>query len=229
MSKAINQKSVVGPKASEILRSPPLWLKNALQGLAFWIGHRCSIYSGWELSEGALVGELCNLIHAHLGDDYSLRCEQSYTKFFAAGEKPTAIAAKARVDLSVWKSRLISDGRRRSVPTFALEVKRAKSQTERIKDDLKRLAAIVEKSAGIRAILCVISEAHLPKTFVTARGFRKVGVFPIEGTDCSYQVIGVLKASPYLSSKNIDRAHYCCAVEVLSNEEICEGNLDLES
>ena len=40
------------------------WLENALQGLAFWIGHRHSLFNGYPLVEGALVAEACNLIQA---------------------------------------------------------------------------------------------------------------------------------------------------------------------
>ncbi|TXG98328.1 MAG: hypothetical protein E6R08_04885 [Nevskiaceae bacterium] len=207
----------------EVLRLPPNWLRNGLQGLAFWIGHRCSIYSDWELSEGALVGELCSLIHAHLGDDYSLRCERPFTQFVPAGVKSPGVGDMARVDLSVWKSETVDgQGRRSTSPRYAIEIKRAKAAKGKIDADLRRLATIVENSNRIRGILCIASEKHLPSRFVNKKGFRRLGVFPIPDTQCSYQVIAVAKASAYLNLKNINKAHYCCAVEVLPNYYIEE-------
>lgn len=202
---------------TEVLRFPPAWLNKALQGLAFWVGHRCSIYSGWELSEGALVGELCNLIHAHLSDHHSLRCEQPHSKFLPKSIKRPDIGDKARVDLSIWKS-VTKEGRKVRVPEYAIEVKRAVASKAKIDEDLRRLAAIVEESDGIRGILCVIAEGKLPPRFVTSRGFRKKGIIEIEGTNSSYQVIAALKASAYFNLDNIQRAHYCCAIEVMTND-----------
>jgi hypothetical protein len=207
---------------SEILRLPPAWLDKALQGLAFWVGHRCSIYSGWELSEGALVGELCNLIHAHLGDQHSLRCEQQHSKFLPSEVKRSGIGDRARVDLSIWKSITQDDGKKSRMPEYAIEVKRANAPKGKIDEDLRRLAAIVEETSSIRGILCVVAEGKLPKRFVTARGYRKSGRVEIEGTQSSYQVITARKASAFFNADNIHRAHYCCAIEVLSNDYINE-------
>lgn len=205
----------------EILRIPPSWLRKALQGLSFWVGHRCSIYSAWELSEGALVGELCNLIHAHLGDNYALRCEQSHSKFLPKGVKRLGVGEKARVDLSVWRS-VSNEDKVRLQPKYAIEVKRASAAKKKIDEDFRRLAAIVEETSGIRAILCVVSEARLPKRFVSARGHRKTGIVKIDKTTSSYQVIAVVKASAYLNANNICKAHYCCAIEVFPNSYIEE-------
>ncbi|RTD94154.1 hypothetical protein EJO68_10120 [Variovorax atrisoli] len=204
----------------EILRYSPKWLKSALQRLAFWVGHRCTIYSDWALTEGALVAELCNLIHAHLGDKYSLHCEEPYKKFVKQN-KYAQIGDGARVDLSVWETIQEPEGKRK-IPRFAIEVKRAKSASSLINRDLVRLAEIAEHNSRIRAFLCVVSERHLPTQFVTPRGYRRGGIFPIEGTSSSYQVISVLKATAFLKEVNLDRAHYCCTIEVLSNEFIEE-------
>lgn len=204
-------------QTTEIIRVIPPWLRKSIQGLTFWVGHRCSIYSGWELSEGALVGELCNLIHAHLGDRYSLRCEQAHKKFLPNGVIYEHIGGKARVDLSVWQSVSKPDGSKTSRPTYAIEVKRATAPKGKIDEDLKRLAAIVENTK-IRAFLCVIAESTLPKRFVSSKGNRKRGLVTIKDTASSYQVISVAKASAFLNLDNIGKAHYCCVIEVFSND-----------
>lgn len=201
----------------EVLRIPPTWLKNSLQGLAFWVGHRCSIYSDWELSEGALVGELCNLIHAHLGDKNSLRCEEPFSKFVHKGYSHKDIGKRARIDLSVWEKYVDANGAKKIRPSVALEVKRASAPFGKIKEDLVRLAAVAESGKKIRAFLCVVSERKLPTRFVVANtGFGKKGVTPIEGTQSSYQVICVVRASAFI--KLIHKNHYCCAIEVIPNE-----------
>jgi hypothetical protein len=213
---------------NEVLRVPPTWLSKSLQGLAFWVGHRCSIYSDWELSEGALVGELCNLIHAHLNDDSSLRCEQVFNKFVQSGVSRAGIGERARIDLSIWKSSVNPEGKRKQIPAFAIEVKRASAPVRKIEEDLRRLAAIVEETDGVRALLCVISERKLPKRFVNPKtGYRKKGVTPIETTSSSYQVIGVVRASAH--QKRIARNHYCCAIEVLPNKFYEEAKRDREA
>jgi hypothetical protein len=211
----------------EVLEIPPIWFRKSLQGLAYWVGHRCSIYSGWALSEGALVAELCNLIHAHLSDAYTLRCEVSYPNFLK--KSYSHIGDKARVDLSVWRTVTDRDGKKRSRPRFAIEVKRAKSAKGRIDEDLQRLAAIAEESTGIRAFLCVVSEKHLPDRFVSSQGNRKLEPVPIVGTKSSYQVISVVKAAASFNRERIDQAHYCCIVEVLTNQYIEEQRRDEEN
>lgn len=200
----------------------PPWLSNALQGLSYWVGHRRTIYSAWELSEGALVAELCNLCHAHLPERYRLRCEEPYSKFLPAGVTIEGVGVKARVDLSVWERYEVTrPGQlRRSFrqrPTFAIEVKRAKSPKAQIDNDLKRLAGIAESTDGVRAILVVTSEGTRPRRFTTSKGTRLPGNHPIEGTNSVFQVIAVKKATDVYSDR--DKGHYAIAIEVFEPDD----------
>lgn len=196
------------------MRVTPPWMRSALQGIAFWVGHRRSIYSAHELTEGALTAELCNLIHAHLDKRFRLRCEEPYTKLLPRGVTRPAVPSKARIDLSVWE-RYKPDGedKSRQRVLYAIEVKRATASNTLINQDLQRLAAIVEESERIRAFLCVISEGFRPKRFTTARGMRKTNAVPIEGTSSVYVVLDAKKASHIFDNR--DRAHYACVLEVL--------------
>ena len=54
------------------------WLEHALQGLAFWIGHRHSLFNRYPLPEGALVAEACNLIEANIPPEIILLPECMY-------------------------------------------------------------------------------------------------------------------------------------------------------
>ena len=79
----------------------PAWAEEALQGLAFWIGHRHALYRHYPLSEGALVAETCNLIHNHLKGDELLLCEQPYRRLVPRGMEAKGLGAKSRADLVV--------------------------------------------------------------------------------------------------------------------------------
>lgn len=200
------------------MRVAPPWMRSALQGIAFWVGHRRSIYSAHELTEGALTAELCNLIHAHLDKRFRLRCEEPYKKLLPKGVIRPEVSSKARVDLSVWE-RYKPDGEEKSRQRvqFVIEVKRAGASNALIDQDLQRLAAIVEESEGIRAFLCIISEGTRPKRFTTVKGVRKTNSVPIDGTSSEYVVLDAKKASHLF--ENRDRAHYACVLEVLCSND----------
>ena len=78
----------------------PEWSEKALQGLAFWIGHRHSLYPNYPLAEGALVGEACNLIQANLRADQILLCEEQYSRLMPGGSWPAKLGPKSRADLA---------------------------------------------------------------------------------------------------------------------------------
>ena len=199
-------------------RFGPPWLRSSLQGLAFWVGYRRSIYSAHELSEGALAAELCNLLHAHLPESLRLSCEEPYSKFLPAGVVRKEVGAKARVDLSIWERCLPKNSDRyRQRPRYAIELKRASAAKSLIDQDLRRLAYIVEESQGIRGILCLASEGKRPKRFVTNRGVRSIAEISLPGTNCVYQVIDVRKASHVYDDRNLGQ--YCCAIEVYQSTE----------
>jgi hypothetical protein len=79
----------------------PRWAEIALQGLAFWIGHRHSLYRDHPLSEGALVAETCNLIQANLGDGQNLICEVQYNRLISSRKLRKSLGEKTRTDLVV--------------------------------------------------------------------------------------------------------------------------------
>lgn len=203
---------------SNSLRTAPPWLRSAAQGLAFWIGHRRTIYSKHEMSEGALAAELGNLIHAHLPDKYNLRYEQPYTKLLPVGVTSKDVANNARADMSIWE-RYTPDGgtRKRNTPRYVLELKRASASSTRINKDLRRLALVAENSENVRAFLCVASEERRPAKFTNDRGFPLKEEFAISGTQSIYVVTNIYKAAFLFNDR--DRAHYVCLIEVLARDD----------
>lgn len=193
----------------------PRWLENAIQGLAFWIGHRRAMFPHYPLSEGALVAELCNLIQVNLGDDHCLFPEIAYSRITTGAGTPEGIPTKARADLVLFNGSRSDIEERSDLVTPAsavIEVKRASAGPSLINDDLRRLAQARQANMGMRGFLVVASEAKQPARFV-ARGISKRGKAPIPGlSSWYYRVRRTTKAAS--SYKALQGQHYICMIEV---------------
>lgn len=194
----------------------PRWAEKALQGLAFWIGHRHALYPNYPLGEAALVAEACNLIFANLGADGILLCERQYKQLVPHGTWPEGLGGKARCDLAIVHG--LGHAQAEQMTSLAghlsavIEVKRAFAPKAQIDQDLKRLAAFKASNPLVRAFLFVVAEAMRPKTFVAAEGRAILGKKPISGTQSHYRVRRACKAAAAFSGK--ETAHYACIVEV---------------
>lgn len=207
----------------------PQWLEWPLQGLAFWIGHRRSIYRDYPLGESSLVAELSNLIFAHLPSELELRCEVPLADIIG---RPVAaeFGVRPRADLVICsrsnKDGGGRDGTKKVPPVSAtaqtvIEVKRAKAPTKEILHDMQRLAMLREARPKLRTYLIVASEAHQPSHFVTEKGLAVPGWRSInlksghESTGpARFHVRRVCKASASFDKR--DAAHYVCLLEVES-------------
>ena len=192
------------------LKPWPKWAEVALQGVAYWIGHRRSLYPHYPLAEAALVAEACNLIHANLPDALELRCEILYRKLCKT--LPAELAGRARVDLAVGEKQ---SGKKMKL-RYVIEVKRASAATATINADLKRLAAFLEKRPSVRAFLFVLSEAHRPRRFVTDEGASIKGEHAIPNSNGVYRVRRTLKAAHVFNVR--DKAIYACLIEVFGSK-----------
>ena len=192
------------------IKSWPKWMEKALQGVAYWIGHRRCLYRNYPLSEGALVAEVCNLIHANLSDNLLLLCEVQYSRFVGHDERPTELTERARADLVVAEEALQAGAE--PIPKFIIEIKRAAAPTAQINADLRRLAAVRVVCPDIRTFLFVISEAQRPTRFVDEDGKSFLGKHEIPGSKGHYRIRRTWKAAHAFTKP--DRAHYACLVEV---------------
>jgi hypothetical protein len=119
------------------------WLEHALQGLAFWIGHRHSLFKDYPLSEGALVAEACNLIQANLPHELVLMPECMYKNLVSPSLSVQGVGALARADLVLCESQAKAIGREGNLSAhtkFVIEVKRGNASTQSINEDLTRMA-----------------------------------------------------------------------------------------
>lgn len=186
----------------------PTWAEKALQGVTFWMGHRHSLYRDYPLSEGAIIAELCNIIFANLGHDYSLACEVKYSEISKMGSN-CPYKPGARVDLFVSEKA----NKKRS---YAIEVKRWKGSISQLNDDIKRLAYCKENSKLIRTFLFVISESSRPKPLVNEAGASITIRRDIEGTNCYYKVRRTCKAAHAFSKH--EKAQYACLLEIFKEK-----------
>lgn len=194
----------------------PSWSEKALQGLAFWIGHRHALYPNYPLGESALVAETCNLIFANLRQNEVLLCERQYTQLMPAGTWPTAQGARSRADLTVVTGLTHAQAEARNslqgFLTAVIEVKRATAPKAQIYQDLTRLAIFKHANPAVRALLFVVAESHRPRQFVAPEGKAILGKNDIPGQNAHYRVRRACKAAAAFSGK--ESAHYACIIEV---------------
>lgn len=191
----------------------PRFLENALQGLAFWIGHRHSMFRSYPLPEGAMVAEACNLIQANLAESLELKPELQYQKIVPPGTGLDGIGSLARADLTILSRHGSDAGARESERVhFVMEVKRGSAAKASIDDDLKRLHTFLDGTpTNARAFLIVVSESRAPARFVI-EGKSRLGSHPVPGTNGCFHVRRTVKAAASFSQKS--SAHYVCLIEV---------------
>ena len=194
------------------LKPWPSWMHHALQGITYWIGHRRCFYRNYPLSEGALVAEVCNLIHSNLPDDLTLKCEVQYSDLLGDIPRPDELTERARADLVVFNKPTEEDDE--SVPMCIIEVKRAAAPNSQINADLRRLAAVLDLLPSVRMFLFVISEAQRPVHFVNAEGHSILGKRQIPHPKGYYRVRRTWKAAHAYTKR--ERAHYACLIEVFA-------------
>lgn len=195
----------------------PSWVERALQGVTYWIGHRRCLYRHYPLAEGALVAEICNLIHANLADNLILDCEVQYATILpdapkqeGLGEGEKVFAQRARADLVV--SEKLADGSKDPSRRFIIEIKRASAGNGQIDADLRRLAECRRRYPDGRAFMFLIAEANRPVRFVNEKGSSRKGRQKIPKSAGNYRVRRTWKAAHAYS--NVERAQYACLIEV---------------
>ena len=203
---------------SERLPERPAWADKALQGLAFWIGHRRTLYRHHPLSEGALVAEACNLICPSPESGKLLLCEEQYSRLMPNGGWPAELGPRARADL-IFLAGISSREAKvsASLLRFArevIEVKRGSASSREVQEDLRRLATLKAANSSVRAFLLLVAEARRPQQFISEKGLAIRGKFDIPTTGCHYQVRRVCKAASSFNGK--ESCHYAIILEIFN-------------
>lgn len=191
------------------------WLEKALQGLAFWMGHRHSLFGGYPLTEGALVAEACNLIQANLPHYLVLLPECMYRHLVPHGIQIENMTSRSRADLVLCDVTAKPIGREGNVSDcvrFVIEVKRGSAPNSEINSDLLRLHNYLAAAQNrARAFLFIVSESSVPVRFVkNGKSWR--GAHEIPRCNGNYRVRRTVKAAASFSGK--ERAQYVCLIEV---------------
>ena len=191
----------------------PVFLERALQGLAFWMGHRRSLFRHYPLPEGAMVAETCNLIQANLSDTLRLQPECQYKNLLPPGVQTDILGNLTRADL-VLVSREGATANEAKISCnvqFVIEVKRGSASKAAINQDIKRLYEFLRLThTNARAFLIVVSESRVPSRFVSD-GKSRLGTNIIPGCDGCFHVRRTVKAASSFAKKS--RAHYVCLLE----------------
>lgn len=192
----------------------PKWTQCALKGIGFWVGHRRELYRHHPLAEGALVGELCNLIATELGRDQQLDCEIGYRHLLKSPRNESDLEqSMSRADLVIFDRPVEGEEDYFDQCKSIIEVKRVQSAKKRIDKDLKRLAEAQKFSRDeTRTFLVLVSQSQRPSRFTTKDGNARKGDLKIEDTNKKYWVRRSCKATS--SFKGTDTAHYGCLLEV---------------
>ncbi len=201
------------------------WLEHALQGLAFWIGHRHSLFNSYPLTEGSLIAEGCNLIQANLPNEFILLPECLYRNLIPQGADLTASVGQSRADLVICSIGGKDIGREGNVSKhvrFVIEVKRASTPPQEVDVDFRRLHNFLTVHKKARAFLIVVSESKAPSRFVVS-GKSKLGSQPIHGTSGHYHVRRTVKATASFSGQ--ETAHYVCLIEVFVQGQIAVDDI----
>src|ERR1039457_516315 len=194
-------------------KGAPWWLRRALLGTCFWIGHRRSLYRGYPLGESAMVAELCNLLFANFPPGLKLVCEVKYSRLLAIPDQETEFTEKSRVDLCVCGPLRKGDEPLEKVQ-YVLEVKRGSASTAALNDDLRRLSELKMARPKVRAFLLLVSERRLPTRFVTPKSFAGKKKLPTPKTTAPCYFRAVINV--FSAVKSLQNAHYACSIEVVN-------------
>ena len=143
---------------------PPLW-GSVLQGLSFWIGHRHEKFSNHPLVEGAIVGEMCNLISSKIGSSQQLLCETKYSRIIGNGDDDR------RADLTI-SSNEVKPGVKHKFSSeveSVVEVKRCSQSLQAIYKDMGKLLELKRANSTPRTFLVLVAQRTRPDTFVSER------------------------------------------------------------
>ena len=166
----------------------------ALRQLVFWVGYKHEKYYGHPLIEGAIVGELRDLISAQVSQKYSLECEVPYREF-SGKDALTVKGRPEQADFALW------DKKTKRIVAI-VELKKGKAITKKVVEDLRKLQQV--KSA--RLFLILVTESGVPTSLISATGRARRKIDPKDGI--RFQVRSVCSAGTTYRSTSIGKSGF---------------------
>lgn len=206
----------------------PFYISNAMQGLAYWIRYRRSLYKYYSLSEYVVVAEFCTLLQAKLNTKEFVLCEKQYRNFLLT---PPSDLEKSRIDITIAeisknskikKDELFStnnkqeNGFLKDVAKVVFEVKMYDSH-EDLKKDFKRLKKIKKENKDkVITYFMLVSENKLPVEFVDAETGRQLAdIKKYKENEYRLNVVMVKKALGGYGKKALSKGTFICLIEVV--------------
>jgi hypothetical protein len=161
--------------------------------------------------EGAIVGEMCNLISSEIGSSQRLLCETKYSKIIGSGSDGrfadlTISSNEAKPGVEHEFSREVES---------VVEVKRYSQSLTAIYQDMRKLLELKRANSTPRTFLVLVTQRTRPDTFVSEVGKAMLNHFDIPDEDGEFRVRTAKKAAKGFES--YDHAHYSCLIEVFES------------
>lgn len=192
-------------------RRPPAGFKQALQGLAFWIGYKNELYNNHNLFEGAISNELISLLKAHLSKEYAISQEEFYRNLT---KKKSKKFTNDRVDICIYKK----DNKSIEKLDSIMEFKRYSPSDSNLIADLEYLSEFKRLNPYVRCFLVITSQSGFPKKLLNDNGngknWRKIN-YNKKLKKSHTKILEVYKA--YVS-KSLKRSPFVFLLEVFNNE-----------
>lgn len=138
------------------MKDVPKYWEKVLQAVVHWIAYKKQYFDGHLLIEGAIVGELSQLLSAKLENGLKLNLEMQYSKV------DTKITDSTRCDIAI--GRYIGDN---FIPEEVVEVKRFEidknnNNLNAIEDDYKKLNRLTSMKSKPRLFQLIVGQRSLP-------------------------------------------------------------------
>jgi hypothetical protein len=178
----------------------PNWFSTVLQELADWINSKQESEDELLINKEEIRNEMTQLLSAKLANPSSVKSEVLYSEI---GKK---LSNSNHADIIIYNENNVDS---------VIEVRRFEAGKKIIDKDLQKLALVKNFDNKINCFLVLLSHQKAPFPFVTDSGVAARYALTISGTDNTYKVIRVCKAS----NSNEDDAYltssYALILEVI--------------
>jgi hypothetical protein len=186
----------------------------SLQALSYWIAYKQQYYRHHLLTEGAVVGELTQLISANIDSSLKLECESLYKQFDAnfpdskqcdlvIGKKTTRNSTKIKKRYPKLNSDEILE---------AIEVKRYEGDFKRISKDFEKIYDLRKANPKAQLFTLVVGQKQLPiEIFTDSYNVRKSNIY---SGSMSFKAIPRLGKKAYATKKKSDLGIYSVLIEI---------------
>lgn len=196
------------------MKDVPKHWNSVLQALTYWIAYKQQYYRHHLLTEGAIVGELTQLIWSNIDSSMKLECESLYKQF------DTSIPDSKLCDLVIGKGTIRNttkiSGKYPKLNSEeileAIEVKRYEGSFERITADFEKIYELRKGNPQARLFTVIVGQKELPyRVFTDSYNVKKSNVY---NGPLKFEAKPRLGKKAYSTKKHNDLGVYSVLIEV---------------